>query len=215
MPCSTGGKVVTRFILVRHGQTEWNREERFRGRADLDLNEIGRSQASAAALHVKTIPVAAIYCSPLKRTYETASIIAEQLNVPVEPLDGLIDIDFGRWQGLSREEAAKQDSELLGKWLKSPQEVRFPGGESLAVVRQRIVAAVEELAARHTDGTVMLVSHMVVCKVLLCAMLGLDNSHYWQVGQDVCAINAFDLTDGVPVVTLINDTCHLKDLARR
>lgn len=205
--------VMTLFILVRHGQTEWNREERFRGRADLLLNETGLRQALAAALHVKGWPIAAIYSSPLKRALETAKIIANQLSLPVKPLDGLIDIDFGSWQGLSAKEAAKQDSELYNMWLEFPHQVRFPRGESLADVRQRVLAAVDGIAAEHGEQTVILVSHMVVCKVLLCAMLGLDESNFWQVRQDVCAINAFEVRDGVPTVTLVNDTCHLKSPA--
>ncbi len=203
---------MTRFILVRHGQTAWNRKERFRGRADLLLNETGLRQAYAAALYLKDRRVAAIYASPLKRTLETAQVIANQMGLPVHPLEGLIDINFGSWQGLTTEEAAKQDSELYKTWLEHPHKVRFPGGERLADVRERVKAAVEELAARHPNQTVLLVSHMVVCKVLLCAMLGLDSSHYWQVGQDMCAINAFEIREGVPTVTLVNDTCHLKGL---
>jgi probable phosphoglycerate mutase len=71
------------------------------------------------------------------------------------------------------------------------------------------MAAVEDIAVKNPDRVVVLVSHNVVCRVLLCSLLGLDNSHFWQVGQDVCAINAFEIREGVPTVTLINDTCHL------
>jgi broad specificity phosphatase PhoE len=187
--------------------------ERFRGRADLALDDIGRRQAGVAALRLKAEYVAAIYSSPLKRAIETANIIANQLNISVQPLEGLIDIDFGNWQGLSPEEAAKQDDRLYTTWLERPHLVRFPKGESLDMVRQRVVAAVDELAARHKDQTVTLVSHKVVCQVLMCAMLGLDNSHFWQVRQDVNAINIFELRDGVPLIISVNDICHLKTLA--
>lgn len=206
---------MTRFVLVRHGQTEWNREERFRGRADLSLNETGLRQAEAAALNMRGQEAAAIYSSPLKRALETAAVLGKQLNLPVTPLEGLIDIDFGEFQGLSADEAAQRDSDLVRRWIDCPHTVRFPGGESLEIVRQRVSAAVEEAAARHSGQAVILVSHKVVCQVLLCAMIGLDNSHFWQVQQDVCAINAFEVRDGVPTVSLVNDTCHLKSLAAR
>ena len=205
---------MTRFILVRHGQTEWNRVERFRGRADLSLDETGLRQALAAALKLKDHDIAAIYSSPLKRALETASVIARQLGIPVTPSEGLIDIDFGSWQGLSPEEAATQDIELYSKWLEHPHEVRFPQGESLEEVRHRVVATVEQIAAEHSDQTVVLVSHKVVCQVLLIAMLGLDNSHFWQVRQDVCAINTFEFSAGFSTVTHLNDTCHLERLNR-
>jgi broad specificity phosphatase PhoE len=204
---------MTRFILVRHGRTAWNREERFRGRHDLLLDETGLRQAYAAAVHLLDRPIAAVYSSPLKRTLETAKVIANQKGRPVQRHEGLLDIDFGRWQGLNAEEARAQDAALFRTWLEEPHKVRFPGGEELGDVRRRVTDAVEELAGAHPEETVVLVSHMVVCKVLMCAMLGLDNSHYWQVRQDVCAINAFEVRDGVTTVTLVNDTCHLKNLA--
>ena len=204
---------MTKFILVRHGETEWNRIERFRGRADLSLNENGMKQAEAAAFALKGRRVAALYASPMKRTLQTAEPISRELGVPVTPTEGLIDINYGDWQGLSPEEAAEKDSVMYGKWLDSPHEVHFPNGESLQIVRDRVVAAVHEIAPDYDRQTVVLVSHKVVCQVLICAMLGLDNSHFWQVRQDVCAINSFEVTDGSTAVSGVNDTCHLKDLA--
>ena len=204
--------MVARFILVRHGETAWNRDERFRGRADLPLNDTGLKQAEAAASKLKDIKAAVIYSSPLQRTLQTAGPIAKRLNHTVQPLDGLIDIDYGDWQGLSAEEAIERDAILHDKWLKSPHDVHFPNGESLEIVRSRVVAAVETLALKHGDDCVILVSHKVVCMVLICAMIGLANSHFWQIRQDVCAINAFDFKDGVPTVDLVNDICHLQNI---
>ena len=187
--------------------------ERFRGRADLSLNDTGLKQAEAAAISLTNWQVAAIYSSPLKRALQTAEPIAKQLKLSVQPLEGLIDIDFASWQGLSAEEATGRDSQLFKMWLERPHLVRFPEGESLEIVRQRVLAAVDEVAARHKDQTVILVSHTVVCRVLMCAMLGLDDSHFWQVRQDVNAINIFEMRESAPLVTLVNDTCHLKNLS--
>lgn len=199
--------------MVRHGQTEWNRVERFRGRADLSLNDMGVKQAEAAAISLKNWQVAAIYSSPMKRALQTAEPIARNFHLTVQPLEGLIDIDFGVFQGLSAEEAREKDSKLLTMWVEQPHLAQFPNGENLDIVRQRVVTGVNELAAKHKDQTVILVSHTVVCRVLMCAMLGLDNSHFWQVKQDVNAINMFEIRDGAPLVTLVNDTCHLKNLS--
>ena len=198
---------------MRHGRTEWNREERFRGRADIALDETGLKQAAAAALSLQNREAVAIYSSPLRRALQTADIIAKQLKLTVELMEGLNDIDFGSWQGLSGGEAAKQDSRLFQMWLEQPHLVHFPGGQSLDTVRQNVLAALDELAARHDKQTVILVSHKVVCQVLMCAMLGLDNSHFWHVRQDLNAINVFEMRDEVPLVTLVNDTCHLKNLS--
>ena len=204
---------MTRFILMRHGQTQWNREERVRGRADLALDETGKRQAEAAALRLKEEHAVAVYCSPVRRAVQTAKIVGEKLSLPVQPLEGLIDLDFGSFEGLSGEEATKQYPELYRLWLQRPEQVRFPGGEGLEDVRQRFMPAVEQLAAKHQDQAVILVSHKVVCQLLMCAMLGLDNSHFWQVRQDVNAINIFELRDNAPLIISVNDTCHLKNLA--
>ena len=205
---------MTRVILARHGQTEWNRVERFRGRADLALDEVGLRQAEALAGRVVGCwPVAALYSSPLRRALMTAQPLAQRLGIPVQPADGLLDIDYGRWQGLSLEEVRRENTALYRDWLERPQRARFPGGEGLEEVRLRVVAAVEMAAAEHGGGMVVFVSHKVVCMVLLCAMLGLDNSHFWQIGQDVCALNVFEVEDGEARVTLVNDTCHLGNLA--
>jgi phosphoserine phosphatase len=191
-----------RLIMVRHGRTEWNREERFRGRADLSLDDTGIRQAKAVA----------IYSSPLKRALMTAQPIALRLGLAVQPLDGLIDIDYGTWQGLSTAEACAQDRDLHCQWLEFPHEVRFPGGEGLQDVHERIESVIEKMLAEHPEQTVVLISHVVVCRVFICTVLGLDNSHFWQIGQDGCAINTVNTRDGRLVLNSLNDTCHLKGL---
>ncbi|MBM2832143.1 MAG: phosphoglycerate mutase, partial [Dehalococcoidia bacterium] len=151
------------IILVRHGQTEWNREERFRGRADLELTDLGLRQAEATAGHLTRWPVSSVYSSPLKRTMETGEAIAGRLGLQVKPHEGLIDIDFGRWQGLSLAEAEKSDPSLYRLWVESPHLVTFPGGEGLAQVRQRVDSVLKGLRETYKDETVVLVSHKVVC----------------------------------------------------
>ena len=187
--------------------------ERFRGRVDLALNETGIRQAEAAAEKLSPRQVAAVYTSPLQRALTTAQIVAGRLGLAAQPFDALIDIDFGRWQGLSPQEVAERDGDLYRRWLDRPQDVRFPEGESLREVRDRITAVVADLAQKHSEQEVALVSHNVVCRVLLCAVLGLDNSHFWQLGQDVAAINIFAVRDDRMELVLLNDICHLKHLA--
>jgi len=206
---------VTRIILVRHGETEWNRAEaeKFRGREDIELDEIGVRQAGAAADRIASLPVAAFYSSPLKRALATGEILARPLGLSVQPLEGLIDIDYGDWQGLSYREASERYGQLYSQWLQRPHEFAFPNGESLQDVRDRATAALEKVLAQHEGETVVLVSHQVVCKVLICSLLGLDNSHFWQVQQDVCAANVFEVKNERLTVTSINDLCHLQGLS--
>ncbi len=205
--------VMTRIILVRHGQTEWNvgagAGERFRGRIDLPLDDAGLAQARALAQRLADYPIVAIYSSPLKRAVETARPTAQQLGLPVQPLPGIIDINYGDWQGLSHDEVAQAHPDLYRLWLEKPHLVRFPNGESLRQVRLRGMAALKEVAARHDGRVILLVAHQVVNKVLVCAMLGLDNSHFWRIRQDNACINVFEHQDGAFTAVLINDTCHL------
>lgn len=203
---------LTRIILVRHGRTEWNRVERFRGRADIGLDSVGVKQAEAAAARIAEWKVSAIYSSPLRRAMTTAETLARFLGLGVSHLEGIIDVDYGEWQGLSPKEAAARDSDLYSRWLKSPDKVKFPGGESLAEVRARASAAVNGLIARYPEETFVLISHKVVCQIIILSLLDLDNSHFWEIGQDVCAINLFEVRGGVPAALSLNDTCHVRNL---
>ena len=200
---------MTQLILVRHGRTAWNKEPRFRGQADIPLDDTGLAQAQATAVRLSQFPVAAVYSSPLIRAMATAQPIADKFGLAVEPHNGLIDINFGRLQGLPPQQVREQDGDLLNAWLSEPQTVTFPDGECLNDVRNRFTGALDELTTRHADETIVLVSHVVALKVALCTVLGLDNSHFWQIAQDTCAINIVSSKDGKYIVSLLNDTCHL------
>ena len=206
---------MTRIILVRHGQTAWNvgassaEGERFRGRIDLPLNERGRAEARALAERLADEPIAAIYSSPLQRAIETAEPTARRLGLVVQPLEGIIDINYGDWQEHPHSQVARLYPALYRQWLQGPHLVQFPGGESLEEVRDRAMAALQQVMARHRDQTILVAAHQVVNKVLVCAMLGLDNSHFWHIKQDNGCLNIFDYQEGVFIAILINDTCHL------
>ncbi|MCJ7515919.1 MAG: histidine phosphatase family protein [Dehalococcoidia bacterium] len=203
---------MTRVIIVRHGRTDWNRVERFRGRADIGLDEMGMKQAEAAAERIRKWPISAIYSSPLRRAMATAEIIAAPFELNVQPMSGIIDIDYGAWQGLSTEQVVARDDNLYSQWIESPHEVKFPGGESFAEVRERTASAVDDLIQQHPKETFVLVSHKVICQILILSLLGLDSSHFWQITQDVCAMNLFEVRGGIPSVLFFNDTCHLEGL---
>jgi len=201
---------LTRFILIRHGQTGWNKQERFRGWVDIDLDETGRRQAQAAARRVSPWGVSAIYSSPLKRALATAQALADIAGLGVNAIDGITDMHFGVWQGMSIAEVKDSYPDQFDQWCNRPDALEIPDGETLEDVRIRSVAAIEELATSHEGQTIAVFTHRVVCKVLLCHLLGLDNSHFWQIEQDTTAINVFELEQGKPTVHLINDTCHLR-----
>ena len=203
---------MTRVIIVSHGRTERNRVERFRGRVDIGLDEVGMKQAEVAAKRIREWPISAIYSSPLRRAMDTAEIIAAPLELNVQPMSGIIDIDYGSWQGLSTEQVVARDDTLYSQWIKSPYEGKFPGGESFAEVRERVASAIVDLIQQYPKETFVLVSHKVICQILILNLLGLDSSHFWQITQDVCAMNLFEVRGGIPSVLFLNDTCYLKGL---
>ncbi|MBI4332616.1 MAG: histidine phosphatase family protein [Chloroflexi bacterium] len=203
---------IFRIILVRHGQTDWNKEERFRGRFDIELNETGLKQAELAGQALLRLDVAAIFASPLKRALKTGEIIAARTGKPLSVTDGLIDIDFGEYQGLNSAEAKTKDETLWRKWLDSPQLVSFPGGESLASVEERVRLTIGKAREQQPGKTVVMVSHSVVCKVMVCHVIGLDLSHFWQIDQATGALSVFEERNSQLVASRINDSCHLKEI---
>jgi phosphoserine phosphatase len=208
-------KQPTRIVLVRHGQTAWNREIRFRGRTDLPLDAVGLKQAEATGRYIAARwPVVAVYASPLSRAMQTAEAIARAHDLAVRPSDALLDVDFGEWQGHSPDEVAQQYPDLLQAWRDKPHTVHFPGGENLDIVRSRVVAGLDEVIARHAGKTVALVGHAVVNQVMLCIVLGWSNDHFWRVRQGTCAVNVFEAhEDGAFTIALLNDTSHLQHLS--
>jgi probable phosphoglycerate mutase len=202
------------MILVRHGQTEWNRVERFRGRADVPLDETGLAQAGATGRRIAAEwQPAAVYSSPLSRAVKTAEAIAGHFGLPVQVHPSLTDIDYGEWQGLTPDEARERWPGAVDAWYNVPQIARIPGGETLDDLRDRAMEAVCALAARHEGQTIVLVGHTVVNRAILLAVLGLGNGRFWRLRQDTCAINVFEAEGDVFILALLNDTCHLRDLS--
>ena len=205
---------MTKVYLVRHGQTAWNLEEVFRGRADIPLDETGKNEVHLAGEALKDETLHAIYSSPLSRSMETAENIAKFQNVAVTPFDAIIDISYGEWEGKSLVEVQEKSPDLYGLWLREPHKVRFPQGESLDEVRSRTMEAVKNLMAKHKDENIALVAHRVPNKVICCALLGIDNSHFWRIQQDTASTNLFIYKDGQWIVSFLNDTSYLKVLGK-
>jgi broad specificity phosphatase PhoE len=206
------GRKMTRIYLIRHGTTEWNREEVFRGRVECPLNDTGQAEARATAAYFQGIKIDRIYSSPLARASETAGAIAAGRGVEVILESAFTDLDFGEWQGHPLKEVREKYPDLYRAWRERPQDVTFPKGENLDQVRTRSWEKLLRIAQGNPDRTVVIVSHRVINKVLLCAALGLDNSHFWQIKQDTTAINCLEYSRGAFTVSLLNDTCHLKSL---
>lgn len=206
---------MTSVLLVRHGQTDWNRDRIFRGRADVPLNAVGREEASRIGAALQGVNLDAAYSSPLSRAMETARSILEAHRKKPQIAHGLIDIDYGAWQGMPLTEVQEQYPELYQRWREKPHEVAFPGGERLDEVRERALKVLKRICGRHPGKTVLIVSHRVVNKVLLCAVLDLGNEHFWNLKQENCALNLFDYSEEGFAIHLLNDTCHLESIEEK
>lgn len=203
---------ITRLYLVRHGETLANREYRYIGTSDNPLSSHGETQAIQLAEALSGLPIAAVYSSPLQRTYNTALPIATHHNLEVQRVDNLRECDFGAWEGLSRTEVLErspEDSQRLREWEHNTS-VAPPGGESFEALQQRVVTAVEHLAQAHPDHAIVLVSHVGPIKVLLGTALGAPLSSAFRIFLDPATISVVDWRDAAyATVRLVNSHAHL------
>jgi len=204
---------MTKLILARHGETVWNVEKIYRGRADVNLDEVGVKQAGLLGKYLSNWELEAIYSSPLRRAIDTANIIARYQNIGVHIAEGLIDFDYGELQSLPEQEAKRLYPTIHNEWHNNPHKVKMPGGESLEDVKRRAIEVVNDVLSKY-QGSIVLVAHRVVNKVLICSLLGLNNSYFWNIKQDVGGITIFNYADGRFVLTRHNDISHLKELQK-
>jgi broad specificity phosphatase PhoE len=200
---------VTRVFLVRHAETDWNRDEVFRGRADRPLSERGRRQAEAVGRAFAPRPLRAVYSAPLLRARETAEPIARPHGLPVVLEEGLNDLDFGAWQGLAKAEVRERHAELYRQWESAPHTVVFPGGEGLAEVQGRAAAALDSIVRRHPEQAVAVITHRVVLKVLLGELLGAGLEAFWRFRFDTTSVTVLRFGRRGPELEGFNDTAHL------
>jgi ribonuclease H / adenosylcobalamin/alpha-ribazole phosphatase len=208
------GKATT-TLLLRHGETAMSAQRRFAGRSDAPLTDTGRRQAAAAAARLAARGgIDMIVTSPLQRARRTAEAVAEATGAPVTVDDGLVETDFGEWEGLTFAEVTQRWPDELTGWLAS-SEVAPPGGESLATVARRVLGALDRLLAAHGPGTLLLVSHVTPIKTLACRAMLAPPATMFRLHLDVgslCEVQWF--ADGPALVRSLNDTGHLRADAR-
>jgi alpha-ribazole phosphatase len=201
---------MVEIILARHGETDFNASEKFRGRVDVPLNENGLRQAELLGEYLRGDKIDVVYSGPLQRAIATAEAIAAPHGLAVNIVENLNDIDCGTWQGLTVAEVKEKYPELYQDWLDTPEQVRLGGGESLEDVRRRVVPFTQDAVMRCGEGKIVLVSHRVVHKVLICALLGLGNGSFWSFKLDTGGITRFNYDGDRVVLTAHNDTGYLQ-----
>jgi broad specificity phosphatase PhoE len=202
-----------RLLLVRHGHVDGISPERFRGRRDVPLSPQGVQQALDVAEHIaqRQRPVV-VYTSPLLRCTETASAIAAATAVDVQVLADLIDLDYGDWQWLTRDDVRRGWPDLIERWDTAPQLVRFPHGDSLQDLIARVSNVLRMLLDRHAGDTVVVVGHDSGNRALLLQLFDQPASSFWRFTQDPCGLSDIEIARNGARLIRLNDTSYLRDL---
>lgn len=200
---------MTSILLVRHGENAYTAEGRLAGHLPVALNEHGTRQAELLATHLASLPIGAIYASPLLRTQQTATPLANKLNLPLHPLNGMQEVDFGAWQGRLLKELRREKS-----WKSvqnQPASFTFPGGESFLQAQTRAVSAIQALSAKHAGKKelVAVFSHSDIIKLVLSFYLGQPLDLFQRIVIQTASISRLMLQDGACWVVSVNQTSHL------
>ena len=191
---------ATRLVLVRHGEPDESMHGRCYGSLDVPLSAAGLRRAAAMAETLRAHEIEAVYSSPLQRAFDTARAVASAHGLEPIPRDALRELDFGELEGMSHEEIAAKHPELYRFWMEDPASVRFPGGEGLADLRERVLPEVAEIRARHEGQSAAVVAHGGVVRVVLADVLELPDAAFFRIDQPYGALSVVDWSDGVPMV---------------
>ena len=202
--------LATRLFLVRHGATQLTAENRFSGAVGVDLSDEGRTQVRYLAARLAEEKIAAVYCSPLSRTVETANILSRPHDLAPIQRDGLREISHGRWEGLTRQEVESRFPEEYASWEADPFTFAPRDGESGVAVLARALPVIREIVVAHTGESVLVVSHKATLRILVSSLLGFDARGYRdRLDQSPACLNVVDFKDPVRArLMLFNDTSH-------
>lgn len=203
------------LYMVRHGQTEASRDNRFSGSSDPPLTSAGEKMAEQFAVAYAPLPWAAIYSSPMLRARQTAAVLARLTGIEVTIEDGLKEIEYGEWEGLKQDEVMTRWPEAFAYWAHDVASRGTPGGETAFHVAARAMRVVEAIRSRHQDGNVLLVSHKATLRIITCALLGLDVRLFRQrISQPVASVTLFEVTATNAMLTRHGDRSHLAEELR-
>ncbi|HZQ35762.1 MAG TPA: histidine phosphatase family protein [Dehalococcoidia bacterium] len=198
------------LYLIRHGQTDCSKENRFCGSVDVPLNAHGKAMAEALADAFAGEAWEAVYASPLLRARQTAEPLARRLGMTVQIEPGLREIAYGAWDGHLEAEIEQLHPREFAAWANDPGRVAPPGGETAPQIADRALAALHEIRARHPNGRVLAVAHKATIRILVCALLGIDVGLFRKrIAQEVGAATVFEFKDTGPLLKALNDLSHL------
>lgn len=204
--------MVVRIIYTRHAESLWNPIGKYQGRLDPELSERGHKQAERLAKALKKYNPVAIYSSPLKRTYMTAEYISKELNLPININEDIIEIDHGDWSGMLVKDVREKYPDMFHDWLYHPETVKFPNGESLKDVYERVKKFQEDMFKKHDGQTIIAVSHTVPIRASFVSGLNLPLEKFWSFGCDNASYSILDFDHIRPILYKLNNTYFLEEL---
>ncbi len=186
-----------RVYLVRHGESEGNRDGKFRGKADYPLTENGKRQAREVGEYLKSINsnIKVIYTSPMLRAYDTAKIIADIIGVKFMKDKGFDNMDIGIWEGQKKEYIKKHFPKEWEIWINNPEELKIEGMETIESVKNRVVKRMNELKEEHKDDTICVVTHRAILKPLVSGLIGIKSPFFWKIHIDNAALSVMEYRD--------------------
>jgi probable phosphoglycerate mutase len=204
------------ILLVRHGETPWNRDGRYQGRTDVPLSEVGQAQVRALGARLAHVPIALAFASPLSRARATAEAVLDGRTTSLELDAGLLEISHGAWEGKLANDVERSHAEMFGVWRSAPgrDAPAGPGAETLGDVEARAWPVLEQVCGRlGPDDTALVAAHDAVNRVLLCRVLGLPLQQVWKFRQAPATLNvlAGPSLAALQVVRL-NDAEHIGPL---
>lgn len=204
------------LYFLRHGQTSFSRDNAFSGSGlDLELTPIGLEMAQAFAAVYQTMPWQAVYSSPMRRAVATAQPLCGAVNMAMQVRPGLSEMSFGRWEGLTQEEAQQQYPQEYLRWSIEPGWYPPPAGETAHQVARRAMPVIDEITQQFSQGNVLLVSHKSTIRIILCRLLGLELGLYrHRFDCPVCSVTVVELKEQGPFLRLLADRGHLPERLR-
>jgi probable phosphoglycerate mutase len=201
---------TTRIYMVRHGATQLSAEDRFAGAVDVELSEEGKFQAARLAERLMDDSIEAVYCSPMTRTVQTATILAMPRNLPIVQQEGLREIHHGHWEGMRRADVEAQFPEEYAAWEEDPFTFAPRGGEAGVNVIARALPIVREIVLQHRAQNILVVSHKATLRLVISSLLGFDARGYRdRLDQSPACLNVLDFKDPVRArLVLFNDVSH-------
>ena len=202
-----------RLLLIRHGQSTWNRERRIQGQLDPPLSEEGRAQARRLGRRLAGRPFAGFYSSDLKRAFETAEAIAAATGSQPQPDESLREIYLGDWEGLRTDEISEKYPEAWASWVKEPDWDIVPGGERAADFEVRVAAAIDGIFQRHEHGDVLVVTHGGVIQIALQRIVGNRSQGIFPFKIQNTSMSVLEKRNGRVLIAGVNDIAHLEAVA--